>query len=335
MDKWLLACLPGKSTGNEPGIISHMVAKAKKDDKSMIQEIKELYEFRTSKWTQFRYLRGFSNVRLIKVSQVSLKTLYQTTNTHQFRLLRSQISNTWAAENNWTWPNQTPGWECQTQEIPIEIFDQQMLHYWKSSGPGHQTISRAKAKRQKWGIYRTSSLPLREQDLKEQPSSFSRLLSILASSLSPSFIPQENTSTKSRSIFHTLRSFRRAFTSKSAPTTLSQASTLETEPPIEIDLSPSQYWLFHSLPKKVEEKLTWPPDCYQPPPGWGICVEEGFAIPWYVFVLLLVVPVASMCVAIGWWVTHRSIIIDVTSAAIGGMSFVFAIWVAVVKDGKR
>jgi hypothetical protein len=157
----------------------------------------------------------------------------------------------------------------------------------------------------------------------------------LASSLSPSFIPPENTTTKNRSIFHTLRSFRRAFTSKPSPTTLNQASTIETEPPIEIDLSPSQYWLFHSLPKKVEVKLTWPPECYQPPPGWGICVEEGFAIPWYVFVLLLVVPVASMCFAIGWWVAHGPTMFDVAAAAIGAMSFVFAIWVAVVKDGKR
>jgi len=74
MDKWLLTCLPGKGKGNDPGIIKHMLATTKKDDKSMIKEIRELYESRTSKWSQFRHLRGFSNVRLIKVSPVvSLK----------------------------------------------------------------------------------------------------------------------------------------------------------------------------------------------------------------------------------------------------------------------
>jgi len=250
--------------------------------------------------------------------------------------MRSHISDTWAAENNWTWPYQTPGWECRTKEIPVEIFDQQMLHYWKSPGPSHQATSRAKATRKrKWGIYRSSRLPLREQDLKEQPLSFSRILSVLASALSPSFAPPDNSSTKHRSIFQHLRLFRRASTSQSTANYPSQTMPSNTEPPIEVDLSPSQYWLFHALPKKVEGKLTWPPECYQPPPGWGICVEEGFAIPWYVFVLLLVVPVASLCFAVAWWALHGPTMFDVAAAAIGAMSFVFAVWVAVVRDGKR
>jgi hypothetical protein len=71
-DKWLLVCLPGKTATKDPGLIEHLPAKIRKDDNSLIQEIKKSYESGRSGWTQFRQLHGFSKVKLIKVSNYKL-----------------------------------------------------------------------------------------------------------------------------------------------------------------------------------------------------------------------------------------------------------------------
>jgi hypothetical protein len=252
--------------------------------------------------------------------------------------------NTWAQENDWIWPKEVSGWECQTQDIPVEIFEKQMLHHWNN--PGHQTTSRKKATEKRgplskfWLRLRGSCkapnlLPLQSQDLGKQPRPILRTVGTLNTSVSRSTVDSagiSSTTTKGYSVFSSY--CRAIFPSRSIHPYTSDAHVPEDESNDvrEVDLEPSQYWVFHSTPKKLKGKLVWPPNCLVPPPGWGICIEEKFRVTWCVFVSLSVIPIISLCFAVGWWAHHGPTMFGVVSATFGAFSFTFVLWVAIMKD---
>jgi hypothetical protein len=269
-------------------------------------------------------------------------------NSRQFRLLkiRDLAENTWAFHNEWTWPgNEDIDWECHGQDIPVEIFDQHMLHHWNN--PGHRTTSRKKALEAKgrgaklWPWLQQQflmgrmqdTLPLRNRGPGEAQISELHTPVINASTGPSTEYAGESPLSYSEQFAQLKNVFYAIYKSRPADQIMSDQHILgHVQNEVrEVDLDPSECWVFHSTPKKLKEKLTWTSG-HCPPPGWGICVEEKFSVPWYVIAFLSLIPTITIGFAVGWWVHHGPTTFGVASAVIGWLSFIFTLWVAISKD---
>jgi len=107
-------------------------------------------------------------------------------------------------------------------------------------------------------------------------------------------------------------------------------SSLWQDISIEIETTSADTIVFDAVPKKIKEKLTWHTKI--PPIGWGLCVEERFAVPWQVTVLVSLLAIAGIAFGIIWSTSHDFDGFSVAGVTIAVSTLIYTLWTVMAKS---
>ena len=253
--------------------------------------------------------------------------------------------------DTWAWPTkeQRKLWQYDTtyEEIGIDYFRNIMTHLWRCTeiqGKNKPDMQKSKPKRNGdhvlvflakliTNLFITEQLPVAEFPLHgrngitaqariysfgrdSQNSHSSSFISWMASTLHNNNSSATNSDDQNAAADST--------SSPSSPESIWQDIS------IEIETTSADTIVFDAVPKKIKEKLTWHTKI--PPIGWGLCVEERFAVPWQVTVLVSLLAIAGIAFGIGWSTSHDFDGFSVAGVTIAVSTLIYTLWTVMAKS---